>query len=134
MGRYDVVISEVVVNELSKCREPKQTEMFAFLSEIEYTSVTVVGNLEVIALVDEIERLCILPPKCEADRAHIAAAIHSGCSTIVSWNFKHMVNVKVIDGVRMICLANHFGPIDIYTPTTLLERRLQDGQSEFWRG
>ena len=37
-----------------------------------------------------------------------------------------MVNVKTIDGVRMVCLANHASPIDIYTATVLLERSISD--------
>ena len=33
MGIYDAHISDVVVGELSKCPEPKRTELFTLLSE-----------------------------------------------------------------------------------------------------
>jgi len=121
-GKYDVFISEVVVDELSKCAEPKRTDLLAFLSEINYTDVKVEGNAELLALADEIKQLNILPPKSENDRRHIAAAILSECNIIVSWNFNHMVNVKTIDGIRVVCVANNISPVDIYTPTVLLER------------
>ena len=126
-GKYDVYISEVVIDELSSCAEPKRTELFALLEEIEYTNVKVKGNDAVAALEAKVNKLGVLPPKSESDRFHIAVAVHIECNIIVSWNFKHMVNVKTIDGVRMVCLENHITPVDIYTPTVLLEGRLSDG-------
>ena len=68
--------------------------------------------------------------KIYLDRLHIASAIYSGCNIIVSWNFEHMVNVKTIDGVRMVCLAHNTPPVDIYTPTVLLERSVSYGSDE----
>lgn len=125
-GKYDVFISEVVVDELSKCAEPKRTELFAFLGEIDYNDIRVEGNAELTSLAGEIKKLNILPPKSENDRRHIAAAIMSECNIIVSWNFNHMVNVKTIDGVRVVCVANNIRPVDIYTPSVLLERSVSD--------
>ncbi len=82
-------------------------------------------------MAEEINKQNILPPKSENDRRHIAAAIFSGCNIIVSWNFHHMVNVKTIDGVRMVCFANNTAPIDIYSPAVLLERRVLDERAEY---
>jgi len=127
MGKYDVYISEVVVGELSKCSEPKRSELLALLSEIEYTDTEVEGNANIIALADEIKTLNILPPKSENDRRHIAAAVYNGCNAILSWNFSHMVNINTIDGIRMVCLANHLPLVDIYAPYVLLERSVSDG-------
>ena len=122
MGKYDVYISEVTTAELIRCSEPKRSELLALLSELRYTEVEVEGNLEIKALAAEIKDLRILPPKSENDRLHIAAAVYSECNVIVSWNFQHFVNERTIDGVRMVCMANHISPVDIYTPTVLLER------------
>ena len=71
----------------------------------------------------EIQRLNVLPKESIFDQLHIASAVFSCCNIIVSWNFRHIVNVKTIDGVRMVCFANNIGPIDIYSPDVLLERR-----------
>ncbi|MCL2035434.1 MAG: PIN domain-containing protein [Oscillospiraceae bacterium] len=126
IGKYDVYISDVVVDELEKCAEPKRTELFTLLSEISYTNTAIEGNTEIKALEAEINRLGILPPRSDNDRLHIAAAVYRECNIIVSWNFKHMVNVKTIDGVRIVCVANNISPIDIYTPAVLLERSILD--------
>ena len=125
-GKYDIYISSVVVDELSKCEEPKRTELLSFLNEIDYTDTAIEGNPEVEVLEAEIKELGILPLRSDNDRLHIAAAIHRECNIIVSWNFKHMVNVKTIDGVRVVCVANNVSPIDIYTPAVLLERSVSE--------
>jgi len=126
-GKYEVYISDVVDAELSRCAEPKRSELFTLLEDVWYTEITVDGNTEIEALEAEIEKLNILPPRSDNDRLHIAAAIFAGCHIIVSWNFKHLVTEQTIDGVRQVCIANHLKPIDIYAPTVLLERRTSNG-------
>jgi len=125
--RYDVFISNATIIELSNCAEPKRTELLALLEEIEYTHIDTEGNKEIAAITIEVEKFKIVPAKKVLDRLHIASAIYTGCNIIVSWNFEHMVNVKTIDGVRMVCLANNTAPVDIYTPAVLLERSVSDG-------
>ena len=129
-GKYDVFISNATIVELTNCAEPKRTELLTLLEEIEYTNIDIGGNTEIATLVVEVEKLSIIPAKKVLDRLHIASAIYSGCNIIVSWNFEHMVNVRTIDGVRMVCLANNTAPIDIYTPAVLLERSISDGADE----
>ncbi len=120
-GKYAVHVSEVVLAELSACPEPKRTQLLTLLEEIEYTEIAVEGNRDVLALAAQIKELDILPPKSENDRLHMAAAVFSECAILVSWNFRHMVNVRTIDGARVVCVANDVRPIDIYTPAVLLE-------------
>ena len=126
MGAYEIYASGVTIKELSKCAEPKRRELLALLEEIGYNYIEVDGNAEIAALAKEIESLKIIPANKVDDRLHIAAAVYSGCNIIVSWNFGHMVNVKTIDGVRMICLANSLPLIDIYAPYVFLERSVSD--------
>ena len=128
MGKYDVYISDVVMNEVMRCPEPKLSELLALLSEVRYTEIDVEGNPEILALADEVKKLNLIPRKSENDRRHIAAAIYSGCNIILSWNFNHFVTEKTIDGVRRICLDNFISPVvDIYHPTVLLGRSDQNG-------
>jgi hypothetical protein len=53
---------------------------------------------------------------------HIGTAVASQCAYIVSWNFKHMVNVKTIKGVRAITNLYGYNNIDIVQPTMLVEK------------
>ena len=45
----------------------------------------------------------------------------SDCDIIISWNFKHIVNVKTIRGVKVITTMEGFKDLLIYQPTALLE-------------
>jgi len=53
------------------------------------------------------------------DCQHIAAAIISKCDAIISWNFKHIVNHKTIQGVKAVTALSGFQDVLIYTPTIL---------------
>jgi predicted nucleic acid-binding protein len=121
MGKYDVYISDAVVDELDNCPEPKRTELVALLEEITYTEIKTVGNDEIADIADQIAGERILPDKSVNDRFHIAAAIYTGCHIIVSWNFKHLVNIRTIDGVRVIAALSNLSAVDICSPTMLLE-------------
>lgn len=55
------------------------------------------------------------------DCQHIAAAVVTECNCIISWNFKHIVNIKTIHGVRAITNLTGYKTIDILSPTVLLE-------------
>ena len=118
-GKYELYISNVTMKEISKCPEPKKTQLVRFLNDIEYTLIEVSNNGRDIAkqLVD----MKILPLKCYDDCQHIAAAVESGCDCIVSWNFKHIVNIRTIRGVRAITNLKGYKPIEILNPSVLLE-------------
>jgi len=121
-GKYNIYISDIVTGELGKCKEPKRRELFQLLSEIQYNEIKAGYDEEITALAIEIGKQGLLPPKSINDRLHIAAAMQTGCNIIVSWNFNHMVNVTTIDRVRVIAALNNLRPVDIFSPTMLLER------------
>lgn len=62
----------------------------------------------------------ILTKKSYDDCQHIGAAIVSECDRIISWNFKHIVNIKTIKGVRAITHLESYKDIDIMNPSVLL--------------
>lgn len=63
----------------------------------------------------------ILTKKNYDDCQHIAAAVIYGCDCIISWNFKHIVNIRTIRGVRAITNLKGYKPIEILNPSVLLE-------------
>ena len=44
-----------------------------------------------------------------------------GCDIITSWNFKHIVNVKTVRGVKTITTLEGYKDLLIYPPSVLLE-------------
>lgn len=120
-GKYEVIISDLVLAEVNECREPKRTILKEYLSQINYERINIVAETEEIA--KEIIHEGILNQKSFDDCLHIASAILSDCNIIVSWNFKHMVNVDTINGVRKITFAKRYNNIDIYAPYVLINEK-----------
>lgn len=120
-GKYEVVISDLVLVEINECKEPKRTLLKEWLAQIDYERVEITEETEEIAR--EIIGEGILNQKSFDDCLHIASAILSDCNIIVSWNFKHMVNVDTINGVRKITFAKRYNNIDIYAPYVLLNEK-----------
>ena len=82
--------------------------------------IPVVIDDNVVDLAEKIVANGILKKKIIDDCQHIAAAILSDCDIIISWNFKHIVNVKTIRGIKMITTIEGYKDLLIYQPTVLL--------------
>lgn len=118
-GLYEVTTSDVALREVGNCKEPKQSTLFDYLSEIEYECFSITDEAELLA--NEIIKQGILTQKSFDDCLHIAIAVINNCDIILSWNFKHMVNIKTINGVRAVNILNGYKSIDIYSPTILIK-------------
>ena len=118
-GKYEVYLSTVTLEELKGCSEPKREQLFDYLGLIDYTMVQIDDNVANIAR--QIIEMGILTKKIYDDCQHIGAAIVSECDCIISWNFKHIVNIKTIRGIRAITNLKGHKPIEILNPSVLLE-------------
>ena len=118
-GKYEIFISEMTMEELGRCRDDKFAAVMRLLSEIEYGIISSCDEIDDLA--QKVIDMGILKPKSLDDCVHIASAVISGCDMIVSWNFRHMVNVKTIKGIRAITNLENYSNIDIVAPTMLLE-------------
>jgi len=118
-GKYDVYISDVTTDEIARCNEEKFNILTKYMREIKYSVIA--ENDEILDVAEKIIEMGILRPKSHDDCVHIATAVIGGCDYVVSWNFKHMVNVKTIDGVRAITNLGNYRNIEIVAPSMLLE-------------
>ena len=128
-GRYDIYISDVVLRELSaNTDEVKRNILLNHLSEIEYTLVDV--NEDVMEFAEHIIDFGILKRRSYDDCQQIAAAIMSSCDYIISWNFKHIVNVGTIKGIKILTTMEGYKDIAIYSPEAFQteEEDEDDGQ------
>lgn len=106
---------------LIKMKDMKGTRLPEYLSQINYLDYQADKDTEMLA--DLVIQENILKPKSKDDALHIASAILSDSDIILSWNFKHLVNIETINGVRKICFNRNFNKIiDIYSPNVLLKK------------
>lgn len=112
-GRFIIVISDVTLRELipAPLRVRRLTE-------------SIPGSfLELVSLTEEQDILAqhyikegALTSKYETDAQHISIATILKVDTLVSWNFKHMVNFFRIKQYNSINLKFGYSEIDIRTP------------------
>ena len=120
-GEYDVVLSNVLTGELNDIEDIEKREiLFYYLSEIIAERVYTTDEMQEIA--EMLVKCGILTENSFSDCQHIACALVKRCDIIVSYNFRHMVNVRVIKGVRRISFIEGYGDIDIMTAETLIEK------------
>lgn len=118
-GQYEVYISDIVIQEIDNCKKDKLQILRDYLRQIEYDIIET--DNRTIELAEKFIDFGILKQKSFDDCQHIAAAILAGCDIIVSWNFKHIVNVKTIRGVKVITTLEGYKDLLIYPPSALLE-------------
>ena len=117
---YDVYISDTVLTELYDCSQPKRQIMLEYLSQIEYNELEEID--EVTELADKYITAGFLKTKNYDDCMHLAFAVVNYCDIIISWNFKHIVNLKTIQAVNQVNYANgYLNPIQILPPNMLLK-------------
>jgi predicted nucleic acid-binding protein len=120
-GRFEVFLSDITLEEIGRCPEKKLEIITNYLSDIDY--VVISSNDEIDEVAQKIIDMGILKPKSYDDCMHIASAVVGGCDIIVSWNFKHIVNIKTINGVRAITSLQGYKSIDIVAPSSMLIER-----------
>lgn len=118
-SEYDVYLSQITLNEVEQCPEPKRSLLYDYLGKIAFTILEV--DEESIEIAQRIVDLGILKAKSFDDCQHIAIAVVNDCDIVLSWNFKHMVNIKTIRGVRAITNLEGYKDIEIVSPSVLLE-------------
>ncbi len=119
-GMFDIFISDVVIYELNKCQDPqKRNLLIQHLKEISYTLVNVVDDVNELA--NTLVARGLLKQKSIDDCRHIATALLNECDYIFSWNFKHIVNLRTIEGVKEIALEQGRKNVLIYSPEAFEE-------------
>ena len=119
LGLYDIVISEVLLTEISRSEMPSSQELEDRLSELVVEIVSV--NEDIFTLAQKYLDEGIIPQKYQDDALHIALATYYEADALISWNFKHMVKLKTIRGVNGINKMLGYKELEILTPQSWLQ-------------
>jgi hypothetical protein len=106
------------MGELDDCSGPKYSFLLGQLQSIQFTELR--KNDEVLELARKYLEAGILREKSFDDCQHIAYACVYDCDMLISWNFKHMVNIRTISGVKGVNALAGYREMPIFTPTTLI--------------
>jgi hypothetical protein len=77
-------------------------------------------DAEAEALAEEYVAAGVLTARMRADAQHIAMATIARVDVLVSWNFKHIVNLQRIHGYNSVNLRQGYPMIEIRTPREVM--------------
>jgi hypothetical protein len=116
-GVYMPVISDITIEELEKSPESIKNLLYASLAQVDILKTE--ETEESLKLAQQYIRYGVLKEKNRDDCRHIALATITEVDYIVSWNFKHFVNVNIIDRVQAVNKLNGYREIKIISPQML---------------
>jgi predicted nucleic acid-binding protein len=118
-GDYEAYISRLFLEEIMKAPEDIREDLISVIKAL---------NLPILEEVPEILKLAeifveegIIPEKYRDDARHIAIAVFYQLDLLVSWNYKHMVNVRVKNQVNSVSLRMGYKRLDIVSPEEVIE-------------
>jgi hypothetical protein len=115
-GRFSLVISAVVQDEMENAPENVHTFFDEMLKFAEITDV----SEEAIELQEAYLQTNIVSPKYADDTLHVALATVSGCALIVSWNFKHIVHFQKIPLYNAVNTIRGYPQLTIVSPLEVI--------------
>jgi hypothetical protein len=110
-GIYKPVISSHVIAELENGAPEKVKENLKTINYEEY-----IVNEEMIKLAEKYMEENIVSENYYSDALHIAVATVIGVDVLVSWNFKHIVNLDKIKLFNSVNLKEGYNILEIRTP------------------
>ena len=117
-GKFKVILSDILTTELKGAPE----EVLTFYQSIPKTQIEYVDQSEdSIQLGDEYINEGVVGKTSRTDCRHIALATLVNADILVSWNFKHIVNITRIRGYNSVNIKNGHRVLEIRTPREILE-------------
>ncbi|MBI5473134.1 MAG: PIN domain-containing protein [Ignavibacteriae bacterium] len=111
-SKYELFISGLVLDEIR--RTPDTPKMESMLSLIDKCKI------QELAITEEIKKLAALYRETLLfkelnDTIHLATVSCYGLDALVSWNFRHLVNLETIAKIHELNVANRYRIIEIVT-------------------
>ncbi|HTR29411.1 MAG TPA: type II toxin-antitoxin system VapC family toxin [Puia sp.] len=117
LGQFHVVLSDVTEGELQEAPEMIRN-LFIELSAGSATKIELTE--EAVQLADTYLAEKVVGKTSRVDCFHIALATIQRVDILVSWNFKHIVNVQRIRGYNSVNMKLGYPTIDIRSPKEII--------------
>lgn len=115
-GEYKLVISDLTERELVIAPE----QVRALLKDLKVDFEVIAVTQESIDLATDYINEKVVEQTSMDDCIHIATATIHKLDLLISWNFKHIVNVIRIRGYNSINLRNGYSTLEIHSPKDLI--------------
>jgi hypothetical protein len=122
-GEFTLLFSTVTQSELENAPENVRNLIRGIKSE--FTEFLEPTN-ETVELASEYITEKVVGPTSFADCLHIALATIHHADYLISWNFKHIVNVQRIRGYNSINIKNGYKQLEIRSPRDFIQYEEND--------
>jgi hypothetical protein len=117
-GHDTLVLSEHTLRELANAPQAVRNRITEIPRE---NQVLLPDQPEAVALAEAYLKRGVLGPGSRSDALHIALATIRRVDVLVSWNFRHVVNLGRIRLFNAVNIGEGFGILEIRTPKEVLE-------------
>jgi len=122
-GEIIIIVSDILEAELLRAPDFVR-ELLVEMPKLQIEKVRL--SPEAIELADKYIDAKVVGKTCRADCQHIAIATFCNADVLVSWNFKHIVNLDRIRGYNGINYQNGHKMIEIRTPKEITKYGNED--------
>ena len=113
-GVHQAVISNVVQEELERAPANLRQAILREIHRVEFELA--VEDTESRTLFGEYVAMRVVPVRFRNDLRHVAVAMQARVDALVSWNFRHLVNVKTRRAVQAVNIRLGYPLIEIVSP------------------
>ena len=111
-------ISDVVLDEISRAPEHLRPSLEQVVRQVR--PIVLAESPETLALAEAYVTSRVVPAKFRDDARHVAVASVAGLDAVVSWNFKHLVNLRRKRLVHSVNVRSGYPLIDLISPEEVL--------------
>jgi len=116
-GKKRIIVSDIVLLEL----EGAPSRVKGILSDVPSGNIEYVFlDEEAIALANKYLKDGVIAVHSLSDARHIAVAVIARADVLVSWNFKHIVNLKRIHLINSVNLKMGYPMLEIRSPVEVI--------------
>jgi len=112
-------VSELVLAEINRAQPALRARLLDAVERLQAINLAVTPEAEGLAqryVQDE-----AIPARFRDDALHVAIAVLNGLDIVVTWNMKHLANVRRIASINRTNLTMALSPIRIHTPEAVIE-------------
>jgi predicted nucleic acid-binding protein len=120
--RFRLVISPLIHEELVVAPARVRELLDHLLPHAEFVRITADATRLQAAYISA----GIVTGRSSNDALHVAVATVTGCSAIVSWNFRHIVHFEKISLYNEVNAANGYPQLAIHSPREVIEYEDED--------
>ncbi len=116
-GMYDVYVSDYVFLELEECHESKRNLLLNWIEKAGPTVLKADEECEIL-MKKYFDAGVLSPVKANKyyDAAHVAICSTNSIEYLLTFNYKHMLKIKKIEGFKGVNALNGYGEVKLTTP------------------